>query len=136
MSPLLLAGKRIFIIEDNLANRAIMQLLLEQNGAEIWFERWGLDAIGRLKQFMPVHLVLLDLMFPGGVTGYDVFDRIKADIELQHIPVVAVSAGEPSVAIPKTREKGFSGFIAKPISFEKFPRQIAQVLDNEQVWVE
>lgn len=132
----LLHDKRIFIIEDNLANRAIMQLLLEQHGAEIWFERWGIDVISRLTHFMPVDLILLDLMFPGGVTGYDVFDQIRANSAFSHIPIVAVSAGEPAIAIPKTKAKGFSGFIAKPVSFEKFPRQIAQVLENEQVWVE
>jgi CheY-like chemotaxis protein len=133
---LLLQNKRVFIIEDNLANRAIMQLLLEQHGAEIWFERWGLDVITRLTQFMPVDLILLDLMFPGGVTGYDVFDQIKAHALFQHIPIVAVSAGEPAIAIPKTKAKGFSGFIAKPISFEKFPRQVAQLIEHEQVWVD
>jgi len=47
---------------------------------------------------------------------------------------VAVSAMDPSVAIPQARQKGFSGFIAKPIDNRLFPQQIAQIIEGEQVW--
>ena len=38
---MLLVNKRIFIVEDNLANRTIMQLLLEKHGAQVSFEVAG-----------------------------------------------------------------------------------------------
>lgn len=129
-----LQDKRIFLIEDNLANRAIMQLLLEQQGAKISFERWGKDTVKRLKALAPVDIILLDLMFPHNVTGYDIFDRIRMHPEFQHIPIVAVSASDPSIAIPKTKAKGFSGFITKPIEYDRFPQQIQAILNDELVW--
>jgi CheY-like chemotaxis protein len=73
-----------------------MQLLLEQNGAKMSFERWGKDTMERLRAFAPIDLILLDLMFLHGITGYDIFDRIRAQLEFQHIPIVAVSASDPS----------------------------------------
>jgi len=130
----LLQGKRIFIIEDNLGNRAIMQLLLEQHGVRVDFERWGIDTLDRLHKFQPVDLILLDLMFPGEVTGYDIFDQIRSFSEYEHTPIIAVSASEPAVSIPKTREKGFNGFIPKPINFDNFPKQIASILDGDNIW--
>ena len=129
-----LKDKRVFLIEDNVGNRAIMQTLLEQAGAVVGFERWGVNTVEKLQEFAPVDIILLDLMFPRGVTGYDVFDDIRAESEFFDVPIVAVSASEPSIAIPKTRAKGFSGFITKPIDFDKFPVQIAKILQREPVW--
>lgn len=130
----LLENKKIFLVEDNLGNRAIMQMILEQHGAKIAFERWGIETIARLKNFEPVDLVLLDLMFPNNITGYDVFESIREHREFQHVPIVAVSASEPAVAIPKTQALGFAGFIPKPIDMDKFPKQVAAILRNEPVW--
>lgn len=130
-----LAGKRIFIVEDNSENRAIMQLLLENEGAQISFERWGRETNERLIAFSPVDIILMDLMFPANVTGYDIFDQIRQNHAFDHIPIVAVSASEPENAIPKTHERGFAGFIAKPIQrYELFTQQIRAILDGEHIW--
>lgn len=129
-----LKGRRIFIVEDNLTNRAIMQLMIEQQGGVVAFERWGQDTVERLRGFMPVDLILLDLMFPGGVTGYDIFDRIRAEEAFAQIPIVAVSASDPSSSIPLTKQKGFAGFISKPVEYELFVKQILKILAGQAVW--
>jgi CheY-like chemotaxis protein len=129
-----LEGKRIFIVEDNLANRAIEQMLLEQDGAKIAFERWGKETVRKLRQFMPVDVILLDLMFPGGITGFDVFKDIRTYPEFRHIPIIAVSASDPSAAMSQTRAAGFNGFISKPVDFDLFAHQIADVIKGQAVW--
>ena len=131
---MLLKGKRIFIVEDNLNNRAIMQLLLEQQGAVVSFERWGTETLQRLQAFAPVDIILLDLMFPNNVTGYDIFDQIRTDLAFESVPIVAVSASDPSVAIPKTREKGFAGFLLKPIRNNTFAPQILSIMEGNPIW--
>ena len=134
MATHLLDHARIFIIEDNVANRAIMQLLLEQQGAEISYERWGTTTVQKLMEFMPVDVILMDLMITSKISGYDLFDEIRAIEAFRNVPIVAVSASDPSDAIPRTRAKGFDGFIAKPVDYDQFPKQIARILDDEQVW--
>ncbi|MBC7813344.1 MAG: response regulator [Burkholderiales bacterium] len=129
-----LQNKRIYLVEDGVENRAIIQTLLERSGAKIAFDRWGTDTIKGLQLFAPVDIILLDLMLPNKVTGYDVFDRIREIADFVDVPIVAVSAADPSEAVPKTRAKGFAGFIAKPIDFELFPLQIERILNHESVW--
>lgn len=132
---MLLTDKRIFIIEDNVDNRIIIQVLLEQQGAQTAFERWGgADSIRRLREFSPIDLIVLDLMFPNQVTGYDVFDRIRREAEFAGVPIVAVSASDPTREIPRLREKGFAGFIAKPVDYDQFPRQFVKIMNRESVW--
>lgn len=129
-----LKDKRIFIVEDNIGNRAITQMLLERHGARVSTDRFGRDAIKRLKQFAPVDLVILDLMLPEGITGYDIFGEIRELAEFDNVPIVAVSAADASEALPDAQDRGFAGFISKPIDFNLFPQQIAQIINGDEVW--
>jgi CheY-like chemotaxis protein len=130
----LLEGKRIFIVEDDVTNLAIASVLLKQEGAIVGFERWGVNTLNTLRLMVPIHVILLDLNLEHGVSGFDVFDRIRADPQFADIPIVAVSALDPSLAMPTARKKGFTGFISKPIDFIQFAAQIATIVRGEQVW--
>jgi CheY-like chemotaxis protein len=61
-----LVGKRIFNIEDDVKNRSVVKTILEYAGALVASESWGRIEIvfARLEIFLPVDLILLDLMFP------------------------------------------------------------------------
>jgi CheY-like chemotaxis protein len=131
---MLLKGKRIFIVEDNIQNRIVFQMAMVLQGAQIEFERWGKDAVAHLKGFKDVDLIILDLMLYHGISGYDIFDDIRKLPEYDKVPIIAVSASEPAIAIPKTQQKGFSGFIAKPIDDTLFPRQLVQIIAGEKIW--
>lgn len=133
--PSSIRDKRIFMVEDNQANAAIIQMLLEQEYAKVIRGRWGgQETLNLLRQNLPIDVILMDLMLPNGVTGFDVFEMIREIPEFKQIPVIAVSASEPAVAVPKVRTMGFSGFIAKPIDFMRFGDQICAVLDGTDRW--
>ena len=129
-----LKNKHIVLIEDNPSNLAVMTTILQMEGAKTGFERWGTSTIARLRILSPIDLILLDLMFPNGVTGWDIFKEIRSYPEFAAIPVVAVSAMDSAVAIPKARELGFAGFIAKPIDIDLFPTQLVKLIGHEPVW--
>lgn len=129
-----LNNKRIFVLEDNLENKAIAQLLLERAGATVMVDRWGVETLSHLKRFAPVDAILLDLMLPGMISGYDIFQQIRQEADFNHVPIVAVSAADSSTALPKARALGFSGFISKPIDFRLFAQQIKHVIDGELIW--
>lgn len=131
----ILHGKRIFYIEDDPKNRAIVQIILEAAGAEIQFDNYGFIEISsrRIKEFRP-DLILLDLMLMRGVSGYDLFTILRMHAELKTTPIVALTASDPETEIPKAKLKGFTGFIGKPINIHLFARQIDRILRGEEVW--
>jgi CheY-like chemotaxis protein len=131
---MILKDKRIFIVEDNMQNRLVFQMALIRHGASIDFERWGRDTIYHLQNLSRVDLIVLDLMLAEGVTGFDLFDQIRTIEKYSSVPIIAVSAMDPSIAIPKLKKQGFSGFIAKPIDTSQFPRQLASIIAGEAVW--
>lgn len=130
----MLQGKRIYIVEDSPTNMDILERILRQHGATIFQDAWGFYAPEKIKQLMPVDLILLDLMLPCRMSGYDIFDKIKAKVDLASIPIVIVTASDANLELTKARNKGFNGFIQKPIDQETFPRMLASVLDGNTVW--
>ena len=71
-----------------------------------------------------------------GLSGFDIFQAIRAMPEFDQIPIIAISASESTQAIPKARELGFSGFISKPIDEALLADQVARVMAGEQIWYE
>ncbi|MFW5691195.1 MAG: response regulator [Chloroflexota bacterium] len=134
MSMQLLAGKKIFILEDDVNNLAVITSMLRRYGATIFFDSWGVETAQTIRAFLPIDVILLDIHLPGGVSGYDVYDAIKEIPELSGIPVVAVTASDPDREMRKAREKGFTGYISKPIRTKSFIKSILAVCNGEEVW--
>ncbi len=131
---MLLAHRTIFIVEDNVQNRVVFKIALARHGAQVEFERWGTNSSFLLRSLPHVDLIILDLMLANGISGFTVFDEIRALPQFDQVPIIAVSAMEPAVAIPKLRQKGFAGFLTKPIDSTEFPKQVARIIEGERIW--
>ena len=129
-----LKNKSIFIVEDNMQNRVVFQMALLHLGALLDFDRTGAGTVARLKNIPTLDLIILDLMLVNGISGFTLFDEIRMIPQYAKVPIVAVSAMDPSVAVPRLRQQGFNGFIAKPIDKRSFPKQISDVLAGIPVW--
>ncbi len=131
---MLLKDKIIIIVEDNLLNRVTYQVALMRDGARVIFERWGKDLHMILQQHPEVDLIILDLMLPYGQSGYKHFEDIRQIPGFERVPIIAVSAAEPSYAMARCRELGFDGYIAKPINEANFGSLLARIMQGEQIW--
>lgn len=123
-----LQDKRIFIIEDRADVRAVYEAMLKRHVKELGFDLWGVQSLKFLKEFGVPDILLLDLMLPNGVSGFDVYDQIRQLPQYANMPVVAVSASEPATILKKLKAKNFSGLITKPFDIVTFPRKIAEVM--------
>jgi threonine synthase len=84
--------KRVTIIEDSPDAARLLQRLMEVRGYEVKLAQDGRVGLQMLIQEKP-DLVITDLMMPD-VDGFTVIEAMKADLELQHIPIVVVTAKE------------------------------------------
>lgn len=111
-------SKRILVIEDTEDNRRIVRDLLESAGFVLLEATTGEEGVAMAKQHVP-DLILMDIQLPV-LDGYEATRRIKAEPNLAHIPIIAVTSYALSGDEAKTREAGCDGYIAKPYS----PRQL------------
>jgi len=89
-----------------------------------WGGRNALEAIRREKP----DLVLLDLMMPG-VDGWTVFKQMRADPELQDIPVIPVTAVDKRIDVMLALEViGVDEYVTKPFGQEELIASVDRVL--------
>ena len=124
----------VLVVEDNLQNLVLIARLL----AFIGVRRYEWKASGwQVLEFadtMPrVDLVLMDLHLPYE-DGYDALSKLRSDERFAKTKVVAVTADANPATMEKVRKAGFDGFLGKPIDPDKFPDQIIQILQGENVW--
>lgn len=129
-----LQGKNIYIVEDTTENVFILLALLKEYKANVQVDWWARGEAKRVLEALPLDLIILDLGLQDGRSGYDVFEELRTLPELDDVPIIAVSAADPTTAIARTRKLGFSGFIGKPIDFDLFPQQIEAILRGLSVW--
>ena len=110
---------RILHIEDDAANRLLVRKILTPAGFEVIDAVDGVEGIRRAISEHP-DLVLVDIAIPG-LDGYEVTLRLRAEPQLRHVPIVAITAEgnrETSLAV------GCDGFLQKPIDARNFVETI------------
>jgi CheY-like chemotaxis protein len=103
----------ILIIDDSAETRLLLCLRLKAQGYRTVFAADALEAITKARQAQP-DAILLDLGLPGS-NGFLVLERLKATSTLAPIPVIIVSAEEPSVAQAKAFAIGAAAYLQKPV---------------------
>jgi two-component system cell cycle response regulator DivK len=120
-------AKSVLIVEDNELNMKLFHDLLEAQGYEVHQTRDGSQALDLARERQP-DLILMDIQLPE-VSGLDVIKWLKADEDLKHIPVIAVTAFAMKGDEEKIREGGCEAYIAKPISVSHFLETVQQFLN-------
>jgi len=120
-------AQTILIVEDNELNMKLFRDLLEAQGYDIVQTRDGMQALDLARSERP-DLIVMDIQLPQ-VSGLEVTKWIKADDDLKHIPVVAVTAFAMKGDEEKIREGGCEAYVAKPISVADFLSTIRKFLD-------
>ena len=119
--------KTVLIVEDNELNMKLFNDLLDAHGYRTLQTRDGMEALDMARTHKP-DLILMDIQLPE-VSGLEVTKWLKADDELQGIPVIAVTAFAMKGDEEKIREGGCEAYISKPISVSHFLDTIRRLLN-------
>ena len=108
--------KKIAVVEDNPDNRLLVQVILEPLYEVVEFET-GPGALAGLPK-EKADLVLLDISLPE-MDGTEVLRRIRADEQLQSLPVIALTAHAMAGDREKAMEAGCSDYDTKPVEMAR-----------------
>lgn len=125
-----LAGKRILLVEDNELNAEIASTILEDAGLTTEVAADGAIALAMLKQAAPGYydLILMDIQMPH-MDGYQTTRAIRAlpDPRAQ-TPIIAMTANAFEEDRAAALAAGMNDHVAKPIEVPKLMRAMARVL--------
>ncbi|HYX38211.1 MAG TPA: ATP-binding protein [Oligoflexus sp.] len=103
----------VLVVDDNEMNCEVVRDILLMEGYEVMLAFGGRDALLKLRGHHP-DLVLLDLMMPE-VSGEDVLQAMRADPELDNIPVILLTARATEEDRIHGLELGADDYLAKPL---------------------
>jgi CheY-like chemotaxis protein len=122
--------RKILLIDDE---PFLLKVLL------VRLKHWGYDAMGAedgpegletMRKNRP-DLIILDKEMPG-MNGDEVAHIVKMDHELNHIPIIMISADVESLET-SAHESGVEGFLPKPFEAEDLLDMIQKLLPPEEM---
>lgn len=104
---------RVLLVDDNPTNLQVLYETLQDLGLQLLVARSGEQALEIAGKARP-SLILLDIMMPPGIDGYETCRRLKADPVTRDAGIIFLSALEDTADKVKAFEAGGSDYVPKP----------------------
>jgi HAMP domain-containing protein/signal transduction histidine kinase/CheY-like chemotaxis protein len=117
LSNLVLTGKKVLIVDDDIRNIFALSSVLEDQGMAIASAENGRDAIKLLQSQRDVDVVLMDIMMPD-MDGIETMFRVRQIEHCQDLPIIAVTAKAMKGDREKCMEAGAWDYLSKPVDPE------------------
>lgn len=119
----------ILVVDDAADNLAVISLDLQQQGYKVVTASNGEDAVRVAEQTQP-NLILMDINLPE-LDGLGATRRIRENDALRDVPVVVVTAFGTEGFQRAAYDVGASGYLTKPLDFDRMNLLIARLLSPE-----
>jgi CheY-like chemotaxis protein len=119
-----LLGVRVLVVDDSDINLDVTKRILELEGAQVSLANNGQKAFERL-QAAPcaVDVVLMDVQMQV-LDGHDATRRIRLELGLADLPIIALTAGALSSERQRAIAAGMDDYIIKPFDAQALVRSI------------
>jgi len=116
------------VVDDAADNLILISLSLQSNGFRVLTANNGEEAI-KVASLARPDLILMDIAMPE-MDGLSAARRIRKLTELQHVPIVALTAFNTSGFRRAAYEAGFDAYLTKPLDFDRLNSLIGMLLHD------
>ncbi|EFO80469.1 response regulator receiver [Oscillochloris trichoides DG-6] len=126
--------KTILVVDDNTDNRNIIAQMLKISGFQVVCAINGVHALEVAASERP-DLIMMDMAMPV-MDGWSATGHLKADPELNRIPVIAVTGHVTQNEINRALNMGCEDVITKPIDFETMIQKVRRYATRHMIVVQ
>ena len=105
----------VLVVDDDIKNIFVLDGVLQDYDANVFTAYNGEEAIEVLKQNNDIDIVLMDIMMPV-MDGFEAIEIIRADKNINQIPIIAVTAKTLKEDKDKCIKLGANDYVSKPIN--------------------
>lgn len=124
-------GTLVLVVDDNPMNRDLIARQLTKRGHIIQMAENGNQAL-EMAHSQAFDLVLLDVMMPD-INGSEVLERLKANPQLAHIPVIMISALNDLETTVRCIELGAEDYLLKPFNSVMLHARVNASLEKKRL---
>jgi CheY-like chemotaxis protein len=110
-----MSKKIILIVDDQSELRKLVRMTLDFGDYELHEAKDGQQAL-EVTKFLQPDLVILDVMMPGKVDGYQVCEKLKKDNDKKIPYVILLTARGQKTDLEEGERVGADKYIVKPFS--------------------
>jgi twitching motility two-component system response regulator PilG len=119
--------RRVLLVDDDKIIRLKATKMLEMCGCEVFTAENGWDAVTRLDEVKP-DLILLDITMEP-LDGFKTLTLIRASRgDFKDTPVVMLSSHDDVFTIGKSKDRGCSAYLEKPLDMEAVKQVLKEFL--------
>jgi CheY-like chemotaxis protein len=125
-----LAAVQVLLVDDSEINLEVARRLLEGRGARVQTCSSGHMALACLRAGPSnFDVVLMDVQMPD-MDGLEVTRRIRSELNLKDLPVIALTAGALMEERRRALDAGMQGFLSKPLDPVDLIRVVRQCVET------
>lgn len=118
---------RILIVDDDVRMAQFIGANLNAVGHDCVLASNGQEAFARARANL-VDLMILDVMMPGGVSGFQVCRQFRGDPELYALPILILSAMSGEEEIRHGLAQGADDYVSKPFDMQNLIQRVEMLL--------
>jgi len=119
-----LLGMRVLVVDDSDINLEVTKRILELEGAKVVLASNGQEAFDFLEvQPHAIDVVLMDVQMPV-LDGHDATRRIRLELNLADLPIIALTAGALSSERQRATAAGMDDYLVKPFDAQSLVASI------------
>ncbi len=120
--------KKILIVDDQPTIRRLVEISLRSSDRQILEAESGEKALEVAHTQQP-DLIIMDLMMPGGMDGFEAVEKLKQNPQTRHTPVLILTAKDQKAERIRAFEVGAGDYLAKPFKLENLVRKVENLLN-------
>ena len=129
-------GLNALVVDDNAANRRILETALSTWGFKVSNCDSGQAALDRLKDCsskdVKVSLILLDCCMPA-MDGYELTEKIRSMSEFTDVPIIMLTSSGMHDARPGDHENEVFAFLTKPVKMTSLMSSVESALNRKKL---
>jgi two-component system, sensor histidine kinase and response regulator len=122
----------VLIVDDVQENVSVLYRFLSDEGFKTLVAKNG-EQVLKLLKFARPDIILLDVMMPPGIDGFEVCKILKSQEETQQIPIIFMTALTETIDKVKGFKLGAADYVTKPIQQEEILARINAHLKISQL---
>ena len=118
---------KILIVDDQEETRKLLRMALRESMFTIVEAAGAVEALTAAKEHKPA-VILLDIVMPGSITGFQVCEMIKGEPELQDTYIILISGLSNPNNFYQAERLGADAYLVKPFPMSR----LVEIVGNYQ----